>query len=51
MMQTGILARAIEDLQLYFRAGEDIINSDAWPQWNEGAEFKAIRDEQMVKLY
>ena len=41
------LAGAVEDLQFYFKAGEDIINSGAWPQWNEGTEFKAIRDEQM----
>ncbi|MCF6193435.1 MAG: M28 family peptidase, partial [Kangiellaceae bacterium] len=41
------MSGAVEDLQLYFRAGEDIINSGAWPQWNEGTEFKATRDEQM----
>ena len=41
---------AVEDLQLYFRAGEDIVNSGAWPKWNEGTEFKAIRDEQMKTL-
>ncbi|MCF6300670.1 MAG: M28 family metallopeptidase [Proteobacteria bacterium] len=40
---------AIEDLQLYFLAGQEIINSGAWPQWNEGTEFKEIRDKQMSK--
>ncbi len=39
----------VEDLKLYFRTGQDIINSKAWPQWNEGTEFKAIRDQQMTK--
>ena len=41
------MSEAVEDLQLYFRAGEDIVNSGAWLEWNEGTEFKAIRDKQM----
>lgn len=40
------LSGAVEDLQLYFHTGLDIINSGAWPQWNEGTEFKAVRDAQ-----
>ena len=38
---------AVEDLRLYFLTGQEIVNSGAWPQWNEGTEFKDIRDEQM----
>jgi len=41
------LTGAVEDLQLYFLAGQDIVNSGDWPEWNEGTEFKAMRDEQM----
>jgi len=41
------MSGAVEDLQLYFLAGQDIINSGAWPEWNEGTEFKLIRDQQM----
>jgi Zn-dependent M28 family amino/carboxypeptidase len=37
---------AIEDLQLYFKAGFDIANDNSWPNWNEGNEFKANRDAQ-----
>lgn len=40
------LSGAVEDLQLYFLTGLDIVNSTDWPEWNEGTEFKATRDEQ-----
>ena len=44
------LTGAIEDLQLYFLTGQEIINSGAWPKWNEGTEFKSIRDQQMLEI-
>jgi len=37
---------AVEDLRLYFLTGLEIINSNDWPEWNEGTEFKEIRDKQ-----
>jgi Zn-dependent M28 family amino/carboxypeptidase len=37
---------AIEDLELYKATGLMIINSNDWPNWNEGTEFKAARDAQ-----
>ncbi|VAW39939.1 Peptidase M28 [hydrothermal vent metagenome] len=40
---------AVQDLQLYYATGLEIINSLAWPQWYEGTEFKEIRDSQMRK--
>ncbi len=43
------LTGAVEDLQLYFLTGQEIINSGAWPQWNEGTEFKQARDEMMIE--
>lgn len=36
---------AIEDLQLYYAIGRDLAQGAAWPDWREGAEFKAIRDK------
>lgn len=39
------LTGAVEDLQLYFVTGLDIINSGDWPKWHEGSEFKAARDK------
>lgn len=32
-----------QDLWLYFRTGEELVNSRAWPQWAEGNEFEAVR--------
>lgn len=33
----------MQDLNMFFRIGETISNSDAWPQWAAGNEFEAIR--------
>lgn len=32
------------DLQLFYRIGRMLGNSDSWPNWVEGDEFRAIRD-------
>ena len=40
------LSGAVEDLQLYFRTGLALVNSNDWPNWSEGTEFKAKRDAQ-----
>lgn len=37
---------ALEDMEVFFRTGLDIANSDDWPNWKEGTEFKAKRDAQ-----
>jgi Zn-dependent M28 family amino/carboxypeptidase len=37
---------AAEDLKLYFDIGLGLANSDAWPTWVEGHEFRALRDAQ-----
>ncbi len=41
------LSGAVEDLKLYFLTGLEIINSNDWPEWNEGTEFKEIREKQL----
>ncbi len=33
----------MQDAQLYFEIGYQLANSDRWPQWKEGSEFKTIR--------
>lgn len=38
---SGVMA----DLQLFYRIGRSIAESSSWPNWNEGDEFKATRDE------
>lgn len=35
----------MSDLQLYFRLGRMMGMSTSWPNWNDGDEFRAIRDE------
>jgi Zn-dependent M28 family amino/carboxypeptidase len=37
---------AMEDMEMYYKTGLDIANSDDWPNWKEGTEFKAVRDAQ-----
>jgi Zn-dependent M28 family amino/carboxypeptidase len=39
------LRGAIEDIELYFEIGREIANSDSWPAWFEGNEFRAIREQ------
>jgi hypothetical protein len=36
----------VEDLNLYYAMGRMVIDSDRWPRWREGSEFKAARDKQ-----
>lgn len=38
---SGVMA----DLQLYYRLGRMMATSTSWPTWNEGDEFRAIREE------
>jgi Zn-dependent M28 family amino/carboxypeptidase len=37
---------AIADLQLLFNVGKNLANSDKFPKWKTGSEFKAIREKQ-----
>jgi Zn-dependent M28 family amino/carboxypeptidase len=38
---SGVMA----DLRLYYRVGRMLAMTDAWPNWNEGDEFRATRDK------
>lgn len=38
------LRGAQQDLQLFYQVGNELANSRQWPNWNEGNEFRAIRD-------
>ena len=35
----------LQDLQLYYAVGLAVADSDRWPNWREGVEFRAIRDK------
>ncbi len=41
------LSGAVEDLELFYAIGKRIANGNNWPNWYEGTEFRAIRDESM----
>jgi len=41
-----VVTGALEDIKLFFKTGLDVANSTDWPEWKEGAEFKAKRDAQ-----
>ncbi len=38
---------AVEDGQLFFELGYRVAQSDTWPTWKEGTEFKATREEML----
>jgi len=42
-------AGAVEDMQLLFTVGYRLANTDKYPEWKPGNEFKARRDEMMKK--
>jgi Zn-dependent M28 family amino/carboxypeptidase len=41
------LSGAVQDCQLYFLVGYRVANDPRMPEWNPGAEFKAIRDASL----
>ena len=41
------LRGAVDDIKLWFIVGYRLANESAFPQWREGSEFKAKRDEMM----
>ncbi|MEI9993907.1 MAG: M28 family peptidase [Rhizomicrobium sp.] len=43
------LTGVIDDLEALYTLGDTLANSDRWPNWYAGNEFKAIRDKSMAK--
>ena len=39
------LSGAVQDIELFLTITQDLGNSERWPLWMPGSEFKAIRDE------
>ena len=39
------LAGAVQDIDLIGTIGAQLANSNSWPEWKAGSEFKAIRDK------
>jgi len=42
------LSGPVEDLGVYYLAGKDLANSDVWPNYYKGSEFRAARDKDMA---
>lgn len=40
---------AVDDVQVLYNVGRSLANSDKWPEWKAGSEFKAVRDGYMKK--
>ena len=41
-----------QDLNLFFRLGQEVANSEVWPNWYPGNEFRSIRDESLkLRVY
>jgi Zn-dependent M28 family amino/carboxypeptidase len=41
------MSGAVEDLDLYLRAGYELASGPTWPEWKPGAEWKPLRDAMM----
>ena len=42
--ESWVVEAAVEDLRLFYEIGRRVADSQAWPQWYEGNEFRAIRE-------
>uniref|UniRef100_A0A486XMY6 Peptidase n=1 Tax=Rheinheimera sp. BAL341 TaxID=1708203 RepID=A0A486XMY6_9GAMM len=40
---------AQQDLMLFYQVGNELANSRTWPNWNEGNEFRALRDSSAAQ--
>ena len=43
------LSGPVQDLQVLYAMGRTLANSDVWPDWYKGNEFRAIRDKSRVE--
>lgn len=41
-----VVSGALADMETFFRTGLEVANSDEWPNWKEGTEFRGKRDAQ-----
>jgi hypothetical protein len=35
-------------MNVFYQVGNELANSDQWPNWFEGREFRAIRDASLA---
>ncbi|MCK5575789.1 MAG: M28 family peptidase, partial [Sphingomonadales bacterium] len=41
------LSGAQADVRLFYHVGRSVVDGGKWPNWNEGTEFRAIRDASL----
>jgi Zn-dependent M28 family amino/carboxypeptidase len=41
------LSGAVEDAQLFFTVGYNVLQGDKYPEWKPGTEFKAVREKSL----
>ena len=39
----------VENIELYFEVGQSVADSESWPQWRPGNEFRAIREASLSR--
>ena len=39
---------AVQDIDIFYRIGDELARSARWPGWKAGSEFKAIREESVA---
>ncbi len=47
--ETDDLSGLVEDAELFYKVGLYLANSSEWPKWNDGSEFKSVRETSMLK--
>ena len=47
--ETADLNGLVEDAELFYKVGLNLANSSEWPKWNDGSEFKSVRETSMLK--
>ncbi len=47
--ETADLNGIVEDVELFYRLGYHLANTLEWPEWNNGSEFKSIRETSRLK--
>ena len=41
------LSGAAEDVRMLFEIGLTVVEGDEWPQWRDGVEFRAVREQSL----
>jgi len=39
----------LQNVQAYYDVGAKLADSDMWPTWSEGSEFRAAREAMLAK--